>query len=407
MRRVLDILLKNFIQIGTLTVTFSDGSTRRYQGAHRGGEAALEITTLKTEYALALNPGLSFGEEYMEGHIIPKNCTLKTLLHLLMQNMENHSLLGEEINARFRQVARVMRPLNSLKRSRFNVAHHYDLSGELYALFLDKDLQYSCAYFEREDMSLEDAQEAKKRHIASKLRLNRPGLEVLDIGCGWGGMALTLAKDYGAKVLGITLSVEQLNVARRRAKEANLEHLVRFELLDYRNLYRKFDRIVSIGMFEHVGVKQYETFFNSIRHCLKHDGVALIHSIGRMDGPGTTNPWIAKYIFPGGYSPALSEVFASIEQTGLWVTDCEILRLHYALTLEQWHKRFSEHREEIRALYDDRFIRMFELYLLASEQAFRLQGHMNFQLQLTPSIEAVPLTRDYMFKEESSKKERQ
>ncbi|MDF7673971.1 cyclopropane-fatty-acyl-phospholipid synthase [Acetobacteraceae bacterium ESL0709] len=397
MRRVLDILLRNFIQTGILTVTFSDGSSRRYIGQNPGDEAALEITTLKAEHAIALNPALSFGEEYMNGHVLPKNCSLRTLLHVLMQNLQNHTLVSNEIGAHLRQLMRLMQPLNSLRRSRRNVAHHYDLDGRLYSLFLDRDLQYSCAYFEREDMTLEEAQEAKKRHIAAKLCLERPGLEVLDIGCGWGGMALTLARDYGARVTGITLSVEQLSVARQRAEAAGLEDRVHFELMDYRTCKRHFDRIVSVGMFEHVGLKYYETFFLDIKRCLKPDGIALIHSIGRMDGPATTNPWIAKYIFPGGYSPALSEVFAVVEKTGLWVTDCEILRLHYARTIEEWYRRFSQNREKIRALYDDRFVRMFELYLLASEQAFRVQGHMNFQIQLTPDINAVPFTRDYMF----------
>nr|WP_202401556.1 MULTISPECIES: cyclopropane-fatty-acyl-phospholipid synthase family protein [unclassified Saccharibacter] len=402
-KRVLDIFLKKFIQTGTLTVTYSDGTQSRYQGSKPGDEVGLRLHTTAAEKALALKPALAFGEEYMNGTATPDGCSLERLMHVLMYNLENSNLLSEEINSRMRYVGRLLKPLNSLKRSRKNVAHHYDLNGDLYRLFLDKDLQYSCAYFERNDMSLDEAQEAKKRHIAAKLRFDRPGLEVLDIGCGWGGMALTLAKDYGAKVLGITLSVEQLRVARERAKEAGLDDQVRFELLDYRTLHRTFDRIVSVGMFEHVGVAHYEAFFNNIRRCLKPDGVALIHSIGRMDGPGTTNPWIAKYIFPGGYSPALSEALAAVERTGLWVDDCEILRLHYAKTLAHWRQRFEAKRDKVRAMYDDRFVRMFELYLTASELAFRVQGHMNFQLQLTRSIDALPLTRDYMYEEEHNK----
>lgn len=404
MNRVLDILLKKFIQTGSLTVTYSDGTRVRYQGAKPGDEGAIRIHSAKAERALALKPALAFGEEYMAGTVSVDGYSLEQTMYVLMYNLENSELLSEELNSRMRYVGRLLKPLNSLKRSRKNVAHHYDLNGDLYRLFLDKDQQYSCAYFERDDMSLDEAQEAKKRHIAAKLKLDRPGLEVLDIGCGWGGMALTLARDYGAKVLGITLSVEQLRVARARAKEAGLEGQVRFELLDYRTLHRTFDRIVSVGMFEHVGVVHYEAFFNNIRRCLKPDGVALIHSIGRMDGPGTTNPWIAKYIFPGGYSPALSEALAAVEKTGLWVTDCEILRLHYAKTLAHWRKRFDANRDKVRALYDERFVRMFELYLTASELAFRVQGHMNFQLQLTRSIDAVPLTRDYMFDDEQQKR---
>ncbi|MFT8612483.1 MAG: cyclopropane-fatty-acyl-phospholipid synthase family protein [Gluconobacter oxydans] len=400
MKRILDFVLRKFIQTGSLRVTFSDGTVRTYRGRKPGLEAGLQLLNKQAERALIINSGLAFGEEYMAGSIVPDGCTLETLLTVLMENINGHGHVFEEIEDRLRYVTRAWKTLNSLKKSRSNVAHHYDLNGTLYDLFLDKDRQYSCAYFAREDMTLEEAQVAKKRHIASKLNLDRPGLEVLDIGCGWGGMALTLAKDYGAKVLGITLSREQLEVARKRAKEEGLEGQVRFELIDYRNLHQQFDRIVSVGMFEHVGPPQFEAFFKQLKACLKPDGVALIHSIGRMDGPGTTNPWIQKYIFPGGYSPALSETLAAIERSGLWMTDCEVLRLHYARTLAEWRKRFDANRDKIRALYDERFVRMFEFYLVGAELAFRVQGHMNFQLQLTRSIDAVPFTRDYMFERE-------
>lgn len=400
MKRILDFVLRKFIQTGSLRVTFSDGTVRTYRGRKPGLEAGLQLLNKQAERALIINSGLAFGEEYMAGSIVPDGCTLETLLTVLMENINGHGHVFEEIEDRLRYVTRAWKTLNSLKKSRSNVAHHYDLNGTLYDLFLDKDRQYSCAYFAREDMTLEEAQIAKKRHIASKLNLDRPGFEVLDIGCGWGGMALTLAKDYGAKVLGITLSREQLEVARKRAKEEGLEGQVRFELIDYRNLHQQFDRIVSVGMFEHVGPPQFEAFFKQLKTCLKPDGVALIHSIGRMDGPGTTNPWIQKYIFPGGYSPALSETLAAIERSGLWMTDCEVLRLHYARTLAEWRKRFDANRDKIRALYDERFVRMFEFYLVGAELAFRVQGHMNFQLQLTRSIDAVPFTRDYMFERE-------
>lgn len=400
MKRILDFVLKKFIQTGSLRVTFSDGRVRLYRGRTPGLEAGLHLLNSQAERALIINSGLAFGEEYMAGSIVPDGCTLETLLTVLMENINGHGHVFEEIEDRLRYVTRAWKTLNSLKKSRSNVAHHYDLNGKLYDLFLDKDRQYSCAYFQREDMTLEEAQVAKKRHIASKLNLDRPGLEVLDIGCGWGGMALTLAKDYGAKVLGITLSREQLEVARQRAKDEGLEGQVRFELIDYRNLRQQFDRIVSVGMFEHVGPPQFEAFFKQLKACLKPDGVALIHSIGRMDGPGTTNPWIQKYIFPGGYSPALSETLAAIERSGLWMTDCEVLRLHYARTLAEWRKRFDANRDKVLALYDERFVRMFEFYLVGAELAFRVQGHMNFQLQLTRSIDAVPFTRDYMFERE-------
>ncbi|GEB42256.1 SAM-dependent methyltransferase [Gluconobacter sphaericus] len=400
MRRILGFVLRKFIQTGSLRVTFSDGTVRTYRGRKPGLEAGLHLLTKQAERALIINSGLAFGEEYMAGSIVPDGCTLETLLTVLMENINGHGHVFEEIEDRLRYVTRAWKTLNSLKKSRSNVAHHYDLNGALYDLFLDKDRQYSCAYFAREDMTLEEAQVAKKRHIASKLNLDRPGLAVLDIGCGWGGMALTLAKDYGAKVLGITLSREQLEVARKRAKDEGLEDQVRFELIDYRNLHQQFDRIVSVGMFEHVGPPQFEAFFKQLKACLKPDGVALIHSIGRMDGPGTTNPWIQKYIFPGGYSPALSETLAAIERSGLWMTDCEVLRLHYARTLAEWRKRFDANRDKIQSLYDERFVRMFEFYLVGAELAFRVQGHMNFQLQLTRSIDAVPFTRDYMFERE-------
>ncbi|MFT9364951.1 MAG: cyclopropane-fatty-acyl-phospholipid synthase family protein [Gluconobacter sp.] len=400
MKRILDFVLRKFIQTGRLRVTFSDGIVRTYCGSKPGLEAGLHLRTKQAERALIVNSGLAFGEEYMAGSIVPDGCTLETLLTVLMENINSHGHVFEEIEDRLRYVTRAWKTLNSLKTSRSNVAHHYDLNGTLYDLFLDKDRQYSCAYFEREDMTLEEAQSAKKRHIAAKLNLDRPGLEVLDIGCGWGGMALTLAKDYGARVLGITLSREQLAVARQRAKDEGLDGQVRFELIDYRNLHQQFDRIVSVGMFEHVGPPQFEAFFQKVKACLKPDGVALIHSIGRMDGPGTTNPWIQKYIFPGGYSPALSETLAAIERSGLWMTDCEVLRLHYARTLAEWRKRFDANREKIRALYDERFVRMFEFYLVGAELSFRVQGHMNFQLQLARSIDAVPFTRDYMFERE-------
>ncbi|TPW35893.1 SAM-dependent methyltransferase [Oecophyllibacter saccharovorans] len=396
MNRLLDIMFRGFIQKGNLHVTYSDGSQRSYRGKQPGESAGLRFYTSQAERALLFNPGLRFGEAYMDEGLGPEGCSLEQLMRVLMTNIEEHSLFSEEVSRRLRYAGRLLRPLNSLGRARTNVAHHYDLDQRLYRLFLDEDMQYSCGYFESDDVSLEEAQLAKKHHIAQKLKLDRPGLEVLDIGCGWGGMALTLARDYGARVLGVTLSVEQLEVARQRAREAGLEDQVTFELLDYRTLHRKFDRIVSVGMFEHVGLRDYATFFRRVHDLLRDDGVALIHSIGRMDGPGTTNPWIAKYIFPGGYSPALSETLAAVEQSGLWVADCEVLRLHYAKTLAHWRKRFEEHRAEIVQLYDERFVRMFEFYLLCSELAFRLQGHMNFQLQLTRSIEAVPLTRDYL-----------
>jgi cyclopropane-fatty-acyl-phospholipid synthase len=288
---------------------------------------------------------------------------------------------------------------NPERVSRINVGHHYDLSPELYRTFLDEDMQYSCAYFGSPATTLDEAQRAKKYHIASKLMLE-PGQSVLDIGCGWGGLALTLARVERVKVLGLTLSAEQLQVARRRAIEANLQDRVSFELCDYRAIEGKFDRIVSVGMFEHVGTPHYAGFFNQLSGLLKADGVALLHSIGRMHGPDLTSSWIRKYIFPGGYIPALSEVMPAIEGAGLWLTDLEILRLHYAKTLRGWRERFLAHAERLESAYDMRFRRMWEFYLAASEMSFRYGGMMVFQAQLANRVDNVPVTRDYLLDRE-------
>jgi cyclopropane-fatty-acyl-phospholipid synthase len=275
------------------------------------------------------------------------------------------------------------------------VAHHYDLSRELYQLFLDSDMQYSCAYFAHEDDTLEQAQLLKKNHLAAKLLL-KPGQKVLDIGCGWGGLALHLASVADVEVLGVTLSKEQLAVAQERARALGLENRVRFELRDYRHVDETFDRIVSVGMFEHVGVRHYPEFFGKIGELLVKDGVAVLHSIGRMSPPGSTSPWIRKYIFPGAYAPSLSEVFSAVEPKQLWVADVEVLRLHYAKTCHEWYLRFMANRDQALQLYDERFCRMWEFYLAAVEMTFRHGSAMVFQMQLCHQRDAVPLTRDYM-----------
>ncbi len=293
-------------------------------------------------------------------------------------------------------------PSSSIRapRSKNNVARHYDLDGRLYSLFLDADKQYSCAYFETPDATLDDAQLAKKRHLAAKLLIER-GDRVLDIGSGWGGLGLYLAEMTGANVTGVTLSTEQLQVSNARAAEKNLTRSAKFLLEDYRDIPGPFDRIVSVGMFEHVGVDFYETYFRRCAELLTDDGVMVLHSIGRSDGPDVTNPWIAKYIFPGGYIPALSEVIPAIERAGLLVCDIEILRLHYAETLKAWRERFMARREEAVRLYDERFARMWEFYLASSEMSFRKQNLMNFQIQLTKRQGVVPMTRDYIAREEA------
>jgi cyclopropane-fatty-acyl-phospholipid synthase len=393
---LLHLALRRLIRHGTLTVRYPDGTERRYG---TGGEpaAAMSIRTARALRGMTFNPALALGEGYMDGEIAPEGCSLFALLDLLVMNLEaGGTHPGERVMELWRMARRRLDQLNPARRARRNVAHHYDLNGRLYALFLDRDMQYSCAYFRTGRESLEEAQASKKRHIAAKLLLDRPGLEVLDIGCGWGGMAITLARDHGARVTGITLSEEQLAAARRRAAEAGLSERVRFELMDYRAWTRPVDRIVSVGMFEHVGIDHYRRFFTTVRAALKEDGVALIHAIGRSDGPGATNPWLAKYIFPGGYSPALSEVLPAVEKARLFVTDIEILRLHYARTLAEWRARFAGNRDAIASLYDERFCRMFEFYLAGCELAFRRGGHMVWQMQLARRQDAVPLTRDYI-----------
>jgi cyclopropane-fatty-acyl-phospholipid synthase len=299
-----------------------------------------------------------------------------------------------------RFIKRRLAQFNPRMRSRRNVAHHYDLDSRLYSLFLDADRQYSCAYFEHPGQSFDDAQLAKKRHIAAKL-LVRPRQRTLDIGSGWGGLALYLAEVCAAEVTGITLSQEQLAASRGRAEEKGLADRAGFALCDYRDVDARFDRIVSVGMFEHVGVGHYDSYFRKCADLLDDDGVFLLHSIGRSEGPGITAPWIAKYIFPGGYIPALSEVLPAVERAGLLVTDIEILRLHYAETLKHWRDRFLAHREDVLRVYDQRFVRMWEFYLASAEMGFRAQNLMVFQLQLTKRQGIVPITRDYILREEA------
>jgi cyclopropane-fatty-acyl-phospholipid synthase len=356
-----------------------------------------------TAAKIGLNPGLAFGEAFMDGKAQIEGGGVYDFLDLIGRNL--HLKKRRPVGRLRRRLSDVIEQANARAQARSNVAHHYDLSVELYRRFLDADLQYSCAYFREEGMSLEEAQAAKKRHIAAKMLLY-PGARVLDIGCGWGGMGLTLAEEYGAEVTGVTLSTEQLATARERAQKRGLQDRARFELTDYRDVAEPFDRIVSVGMFEHVGRPNYQQYFDGVARLLTDDGVAVIHSIGRSDGPNTTQPWIAKYIFPGGYIPALSEVLPAVERAGLIVTDIEILRLHYAETLRHWRARFEARRAEIEAMYDERFGRMWEFYLAASEIAFRHRDHMVFQLQLARRIDAVPLTRDYIGPAESAPKGR-
>lgn len=395
---MLDTIFRRLIRTGCLTVRYPDGTERRYGSGTPA--AAMAIHTKRALRRLVLNPSMGFGEAYMEGQVAPIGCSLYDLMHLLALNHGGEGRAGghpgETAMEWLRWLRRRLDQLNPAPRARRNVAHHYDLNGRIYALFLDRDRQYSCAYFPTGRETLEEAQAAKKRHIAGKLLLDRPGLEVLDIGCGWGGMAITLAREHGARVTGITLSTEQLEVARARAAEAGVADRVRFELMDYRAWSRPVDRIVSVGMFEHVGIGHYHRFFRALRRAMKPEGVALVHAIGRAAGPGSTNAWVAKYIFPGAYCPALSEVLPAIERSGLWATDIEIWRLHYARTLAEWRGRFLGNRDAIASLADDRFCRMFEFYLVLCELAFRVLDHMVWQVQLTRRVDTAPLARDYM-----------
>jgi cyclopropane-fatty-acyl-phospholipid synthase len=354
---------------------------------------ALRIADARWLARIAGNPSLGLGEAYMEGGLVLETGDIYELADLIGRNAKLRPLKPAGALERWWLDRRLQ--ANARRAARRNVAHHYDLSVDFYRRFLDPDLQYSCAYFPHPGASLDEAQAAKKRHLAAKLLL-RPGLKVLDIGCGWGGLALSLARATGVEVEGVTLSSEQLATARARAERAGLAGRARFSLTDYRDVTGQYDRIVSVGMFEHVGRPNYQAYFDQLAKLLADDGVALLHSIGRADGPSFTQPWIAKYIFPGGYIPSLSEVLPHVERAGLIVTDIEILRLHYAETLKAWRGRFQANRAEVAQLYDERFCRMWEFYLAISELAFRYRGHFVFQMQLAKRIDAAPITRDYI-----------
>ena len=392
MDRLLRVLLQKLIRTGNLRITTARGSTFTC-GDKIGTPVAIRFITRAAQRGVLVDPELRLGEAYMDGGVVLERGSIADLLAVV---------LGQPSPPRWVRPLRLTRYLhrrsmrfNSRRRARSNVARHYDLDSRLYALFLDFDLQYSCAYFESADQSLDDAQLAKKRHLAAKL-LTAPGQRALDIGCGWGGLALYLSEHCDTRVTGITLSEKQLAIARDRAAEIGLTNKTRFRLQDYRDASGKFDRIVSVGMFEHVGPGFYDTFFRRCATLLDDDGVMLLSSIGRSEGPNATNPWIAKYIFPGGYIPALSEVLPSVERAGLLVTDIEILRLHYAETLKAWREQFVAYRDAIECCYDPRFARMWEFYLAASEMAFRKQAMMVFQLQLARRQGVVPTTRDYI-----------
>jgi cyclopropane-fatty-acyl-phospholipid synthase len=398
MDRLLRHFLGHFIRRGSMTFTTASGA-RFTCGDGTGTPVEARFLTTAAEIRILLNPELALGETFMDGSFVIERGSIADALAILMGQPD---VLPGWAKPQWwaRYLVRHIRQLNLRGRSRHNVAHHYDLDDRLYELFLDADRQYSCAYFETPDASLDDAQLAKKRHLAAKLLVGR-GQRTLDIGSGWGGLGLYLAEIAGADVTGVTLSTEQWQMSNARAMERGLSGSARFLLQDYRDVEGPFDRIVSVGMFEHVGVDFYEAFFRRCADLLTDDGVMLLHSIGRSEGPDVTNPWITKYIFPGGYIPALSEVLPVIERSGLLVCDIEILRLHYAETLKAWRERFLTRRKEAVRLYDERFARMWEFYLACSEMAFRNQNLMNFQIQLTKRQGVVPMTRDYIFQAEA------
>ncbi len=383
------------VERGALTIVDANGERHTFgDGTGKIVVARLHDKRLHTRFFL--NPQLAVGEAFMDGTLTIEEGDIYDFLDLCVSNLgwdAGHWL--QALDNVLRRWVRRFAQFNTVPAARRNVAHHYDLSNTLYDLFLDADRQYSCAYFMSPDDSLERAQEQKKRHLAAKLLLE-PGCKVLDIGSGWGGLALYLARISGADVTGVTLSAEQLAVAQQRAAEAGLADRVRFRLRDYREETGSYDRIVSVGMFEHVGVNHYRTFFAKLRDLLTDEGVALLHTIGRSDRPGITNPWLRKYIFPGGYTPALSEVISAIELAELYVTDIEVLRLHYAATLKEWRRRFNANRARVAEIYDERFCRMWEFYLAGCEASFRYAGLVVYQIQLAKRQDAVPLVRDYV-----------
>jgi cyclopropane-fatty-acyl-phospholipid synthase len=396
LRRVFGYVVKT----GHLTVREPGGRQFTY-GDGTGAEIVVRIKDRMTALRLVLDPDLSVGECYMDGSLTVERGTIYDFLSLMLGNAAAvPPPAGVKIPLQIRRVLRRLHQRNPIGLARRNVSHHYDIDGRIYDLFLDRDRQYSCAYFEAPDRSLDEAQLAKKRHLASKLAIE-PGMRVLDIGSGWGGLALYLAEVCGAEVVGVTLSQEQHALSVQRAAQGGLGGRAQFRLMDYREVDGTFDRIVSVGMFEHVGIGHYREFFDKVRALLEPDGVAILHSICRADGPNATSAWTKKYIFPGGYIPALSEVLPPIEKSGLYLTDIEVLRLHYAQTLREWRRRFADHRDTARRLMDERFCRMWEFYLAASECAFRYAGMNNVQIQLCRHQHALPIVRDYMQREEN------
>lgn len=392
---VLEKGLQGFFKEGTVVVTWPDKTTTTF-GDGTGEAIGLQINSDTLPKRMLINPDIAFGEGYVSGDLSLENDDLDGFLRLALRNRNRGGGFMFKATRAVRGVVRSALLRNPIGRARENVAHHYDLSAELYDMFLDTDRQYSCAYFTDPEMSLEDAQTAKKLHIAQKLCL-KPGMRVLDIGCGWGGMALTLAKEFDVHVTGVTLSEEQHRLAVARAQEAGLSDKIDIRLQDYREVTETFDRIVSVGMFEHVGPRNYTEYFAHLDRLMSKDGVALIHTIANTCAPQITSPWIVKYIFPGGHIPSMQEIAPHFEKTDLMLSDVEIWRVHYAETLRHWHDRFMAKEAEAEALFDASFVRMWRYYLKACEHTFRHGRQVVFQMQFTKTHEAVPLTRDYIY----------
>ncbi len=408
MDRLLRMAFEKLIGEGNLRVSTAGGSTFTF-GDGTGRPVAIRFTTRAAEGRVLIDPELRFGEAYMDGGVVLEQGSIADFLDLAVKNLNRIQPNAWSRSLRkLRSLARRVFQGNTLWRARRNAVHHYNIDYRVYRLFLDSDLQYSCAYFENSNASLDDAQLAKKRHIVAKLLL-RPGLKVLDIGSGWGGLGLDLARSCKVSVVGINLSDEQVMVAQQRALAEGLS--CEFRIQDYRKVSGKFDRIVSVGMFEHVGKRYYDAFFRKCHDLLTDDGVMLLHTVGRWDGPSDTNAWVWRYIFPGGYTPALSELAPAIERSGLITSDIEVLRIHYAQTLRAWRSNFLAKRKEVVRLFEedpvlearfggaDRFIRMWEYYLAGFEASFRYYGLAVFQIQLAKNISAVPLTRSYMYED--------
>ncbi len=390
----LDRLLDRLITHGQLTITGAKNERRTFGRAGTGPAVTVRLHDSGFVRRFMMRPTLVIGEGYMDGSYTIEEGTLRDFLEIIVvssERKEPQGFIGSMLSKSMSMMRR-----NDGERASRNIRHHYDIDHRLYEMFLDEDMQYSCAYWRDGVDSLEQAQRDKKEHIAKKLLL-KPGMKVLDIGSGWGGLALTLARDYGVTVTGVTLSTDQYETSTRRAAEAGLADRVTFKLQDYRNETETYDRIVSVGMFEHVGLRNFDEYFDHLSRLLKPDGVVLLHTIGRMTTPGPINAWMLKYIFPGAYLPSLSQLTPLVEERAMWFTDIELLRVHYSKTLAVWNERFQARRAEVAAMHDERFCRMWEFYLILNEVAFLYRTLCVFQLQLTKQIGVVPITRDYLY----------